>query len=264
MTSTVEFSFRDPRSLNPYNIKSILGLDADLIIPKFEGSDGLLKFYNLILKKRTIVVQIGLNPNFADNETYSDLRDYLYKFIASSRKGRVELKFKNEDDIVASISGFVSKFETDLFERNQEVQLTIECPDPLLKAPMPVDASVAIIDANTISIGDALSNAPHGFTAVLNIAEDVFVIDIKDPDANWLFRIRPPGGFLAGDQIFLCSEFNNKSLYMIRDSAIIHLADVIQLVSIWPLIFPGVNVFKVNHPGITWTSISYYPTYWGV
>lgn len=130
-------SFRDPGSTNPYNIIGITGLDADAIVPKYYRGPSS-SFYNMSLVNRDVVMQIGLNPDFTAYKTFSDLRDDLYRLIASSRTGKVSLHFKNRLDTVAVLSGSISKFETPLFEKKQTVTLTMACDDPMLRAPDPV------------------------------------------------------------------------------------------------------------------------------
>ncbi len=73
----ISLSYRDPTSQNPFQVKSILGLDAEEITPKFyrAGGGAQGKYYDLTLSKRDIVVQIALNPTFALGKSYSELRD---------------------------------------------------------------------------------------------------------------------------------------------------------------------------------------------
>lgn len=260
-------SFRDPQNLNPYNVKGIDGLDADDIVPRYYGgSGGSAKFYNLTLEKRTLVVRIGLNPRMSQAESYSNLRDDLYRFISSSRTGLIEVQFKNALATIATISGFVTKFEAPHFEKTQEVKLTISCDDPLLRAPNPVTVDLDdLLPAETV-ITDAFSTAPHGFIFGMDIATPRASILITDPDDDsWSFEVTPAGGFLADDILIFSSEYNDKFLYLVRDLEEIHLADKISAGSVWPIIFPGVNTFSFDEPaGLSWTLIEYRPTYWGV
>ena len=258
-------SFRDPTSINPYNVKAIVGLDSESIVPQRYASSEVSDFYNLSLQNRQIVIRVGLNPNFTDNESYSDLRDNLYKFIASSRTGSIQLQFKNALEVIAVISGYISKFEAPQFEKTQEVQITIQCSEPMLKALTPV--SVEGIDPSHTIITDDKSTAPHGFSFSMGITFAIGSIKITDPnDSSWGFEIVPVGGFMNGDELYFSSEFNNKQLYLVRARVtIIQLADVLTSVSVWPIMFPGENIFSfTNSSYLRWDDISYYPTYWGV
>jgi hypothetical protein len=260
-------SFRDPTRENPFNVKEIVGLDADEIIPRYYGTSGANKFYSLSLLKRDIVLKINLSPRFGQSETYSDLRDYLYKMIASSRTGKIQLQFKNDTEIVAAINGFVSKFETAHFDQDQEVQLTVNCDEPMLKALTPTVMSLVGLNPAATTIQDTKSNAPHGFQFDIKITANMASIKITDPrdPTAWSFELRPVGGFLTNDVLHFSSEYNNKYLYYTRGATTVYLADVIQLGSIWPYLFPGNNTFAFTTPAsLTWQKISYYPTYWGV
>lgn len=263
----VLLSFRDPNRYNPYNVKEIVGLAADEIIPRYYGMSGTDKYYSLSLQKRDIVLKIDLSPRFDQSETVSDLRDYLYRMIASSRTGKIQIQFKNESEIVAAINGFVSKFETDHFDRNPEVQLTINCDEPMLRGLTPTDVSVTGLNPATTTIQDTKSTAPHGFTFDMKVTASITGIKITDPryPTAWSFEVIPVGGFVNNDIVHFSSEYNNKQLYRTRAGGVLYLADVITIGSIWPFIFPGNNTFAFTNPtSLVWQKISYYPTYWGV
>lgn len=262
-TDTIELSFRDPQRLGSFNAKNILGLDADAITARFYASG----FYALSIEKRQVVIRIGLNPNFSLNETYNSLRDDIYAVITSSRTGMVHLHLKNGDDIVAAVNGFVSKVEAPLFEKTQEVVVTIDDVDGILRAVDLVEVDLTGLTPAETEITDLLSTAPHGFSFELEFSAAKAAIEITDPgDSTWSFEVTPAGGFLTGDILHFCSEQNEKVLYIERGPSTIHLADKITPGSVWPLIFPRrVNTFAVaTSADIAWQSIEYYPAYWGV
>lgn len=260
-------SFRDPSRSNPYNVRVIEGLGAEEITPRYYGGPGgSTKFHNLALGPRVVVVRIDLNPRFHLNETYSSLRDALYKHIASSRTGSLQIQFKNSVNVVAALTGFINKVEPDLFTKEQGVQLTINCSDSMLKALVPTELVVGPLDPALTVITDAFSTAPHGFTfelAFTGVRPSLIITDPGDP--TWSFTVTPSGGFLVGDILHFSSEFNNKYLYIERGVSTIHLADVISSDSVWPILFPGENNLSLSGAAsLDWNAISYYPTYWGV
>lgn len=268
--STINVSYRDPAGQNPYVAKSIIGLDADEITSMFYrvSDQSNKKYYNLSLKKRDVVMQIGLNPDFSLDKTYSDLRDDLYKLIASSRTGSIQLHFKDGVTKVAAISGFITKFEAPQFTKTPEVQLTISCTDPMLKALTPVNEDVTVLDPSFTSIVDDKSTSPHGFRfgMIFTSTSSGFTIqDILGP--SWAFEVDLTGSplvnFVVGDELHFSSENNNRYLYLIRGFNVIHLVDRIIPTSVWPILFPGENNFICINP-VNWDYITYYPTYWGV
>lgn len=275
-TSNVcSLSFRDPTSQNPYQVSGIVGLDAEEIVPRYYGASGGSddKYYTLSLQKRDVVVKIVLNPRFALLESYSSLRDELYRLIASARTGALRLEFKDGVTVVASVSGFVSKFETDQFAKQPSATLTISCDEPMLRGPSIIEVDVGELDPEYPVIEDELSTAPHGFVFDVTFTSDMDDFIIADSELNWAFGLAFGlyGGFHVGDVLHFSSEHNAKELYLTRSAAPgappgapqIHLAHVVSPRSIWPIIFPGTNSF-VCSTGFEWTSMSYYPTYWGV
>lgn len=256
-------SFRDPGRKNPYNVKVINGLDADEIIPRYYGASGETKFYNLSLEKRELVIWVELNPDFKTGQSISDLRDAIYKMISSSRTGLLQIQFKDGLETIAAISGFVSKFEAPHFNKAPELQITITCNDPMLRALTPTIVDVVGLDPATTMIEDTKSTAPHGMKFEMSFTAAAASFSIGD--VGWDFEVTPVGGFLIGDVLHFSSEYNDKHVYIVRGVDTIHLADVITPGSIWPLLFPGENTFVCGSPtSLNWDAISYYPTYWGV
>lgn len=258
-------SFRDPKKQNQYNVKAIVGLDADEIVASAYGvSEG---FYNMTLAQRNVVARIELNPRFSMDETYSDLRDNLYRIISSSRTGLVQLLFKNGINVVAAVSGSVKKFETDHDSITSEVQITINCPDPILRGLTRVALDVTSFNPASITVKDTVSTAPHGFQSEIKVLAIVGELIMSDSSLNptWSFTIDPTGGFLVNDVIHFSSEHNNKYVHVMRAGAVIFIADAILPASVWPTMFPGNNSFVIATPtSFAWKAFSYYNTYWGV
>lgn len=273
-SDVIQLSFRDPRSLNPYQCKSIAPLDADEIRPQFYGTSGdsTKRYYQMAQQKREPVALIGLNPRFGEptDNSYSELRDRLYRLIQSSRTGVVNIVFQADGVDVASISGTVSKIEAAHFTATPEVQITFSCPNPMLQSP----SRLAVISTDffhppvlddDVSIVDDVSTAAHGFRFEVKFtgAYSSFVVSPPGGSPEWTFDVRPYGGFLNDDVLYFSSEVRNKYLYIKRGGTTIHLGDAIQTNSIWPTLFPGTNLFHTNHP-VQWMKLDHFVTYWGV
>lgn len=262
-----------PNSSDRFVIKAMTGLDADEIIPRFYGFGSLdaAKFYQMNMNKREIVMRILLNPRWNMGETYSDVRDDLYRAISSTRDGLLSLLFKSSATTVASLNGSVTKFEVPHFSKTAEVQLTILCEDPLLRSVSSVEVDPADISGSTIVVSDASSTAPHGFemTVTFSAAAGDFVIqDASTP--NWIFKIDPAVGndFASGDVLYISSEFGNKRVERTRSSVVSYMLDSVTPGSVWPVIFPGRNEFylpgRVPTVKYSITSFKYKAAYWGV
>ncbi len=279
-----EFAFRNPKSTGTYVAKAIVGLDADEIVPKFYGFslNGQTRFFDRTVKKRDVVMRIALNPRRVINETYSDLREEIYKAIAANRTGEVELHFYSGATLVALLVGYLTKIEVPHTTKTPEMQITIHCDQPFLRAVNPVRLEANHISAtNPVVIADSLSTAPHGFKFVIrfNAAGDRFIMQDQE-NPTWKFDIFPGElkavsdevdpeavvitGFQINDELHFSSDLNEKYLSLVRSGVTYQLVDKIQLGSIWPVIFPGANKFWIISPAFTWVEMEYYAAYWGV
>ena len=263
-------SFKNPSNSNPYTATSIDGLDAEEINARFYGLavTSKAKQFNLSLPERDVTLHIALSPNFANNKSYSDLRDDLYKAVYSSRTGVVELRFKDDAITKAVLTGFITRFESPRFTKSPEVTLTIRCPEPMLKAPTRTNVAVSGL-GSTFTITDSESTAPHGFKFDLTFNADTASFVMKDSATpEWTFNlgsilIGGLTGFKNNDHLYVSSESGDKSVYLIRSGTTYPLADKVLPGSSWPLIFPQVNNFVVTTGAFTWGSISHLYTYWG-
>lgn len=259
------FSFEDPASENPYQVNGMTGLDVDEIQRKFYGTGGSgQKFYDRTLPKRDVTVRLGLNPQWADGQTHSDLRDQLYRTISSSRTGSVYLAFYNGEDVVALLVGEVVKMEAALFESKQEMQVSLECKDPMLRAPLQLEVDIEGLDPADTTITDNVSTAPHGAVFLVKFTgdEDTFVIN---GDEESFFSVTPigVGGFQVDDTLLISNEYGARGVVMWRGTTPTVIADGIDQGSSWPIIFPGDNHFECVGD-VEWEYIKHTPTYWGV
>jgi hypothetical protein len=275
-TEPVTFSLGDKLVSSKYRVRAIMGLDAEEITPKFYGFGTVTKsrFYNFGLRAREIVMRIVLRPRFNLGESYSDVRDELYRVISANRTGIVTLHFNANATNVAQIHGFITKFEAAHFNKEPEVQITIRCDDPMFRAINPVKLlpediqGLPALDYPDVNVSDVLSTAPHGLSMkiIFNTNSPSFTIrDTPTVSPDWMFRIIPSGGFITSDILYLSSEFSNKYLTLDRGGNNIYMMDLIEPSSIWPIIFPGENKLYFGEPSAyDWEYIEYYPTYWGV
>lgn len=265
---TFSLSQSDPDAL--YMVREMSGLDADELIPRFYGFSQYTKdkYYDFVMKPRTIVLRLVLNPRFSLDETYSDIRDNLYRSISAVRNGSVVLHFNYMGTTVARVYGFITKFEVPYMTPLPEVQLSIRCDDAVFRAINPVIYdSTELRKTNPIIIGDNLSTAPHGFQFELTFKANMYTFTIQDAQINpeWTFRIIYSSGFKIGDVLHFSSDYANKYLYIVRGASTIHLIDKIHTESLWPILFPGSNSFWFLDIGnFDWNSVQYYAAYWGV
>jgi len=261
-----EFSLDNTDHTQPYLIQSAFGLDVADLRPNFYAlsSDTRSKYYNMASSPREITIRIKLNPQYGSGQTPSSLRDTLYKAISSSRTSTVELRFMNGSTTVATIFGFVTRFEAPLFSSNPEVQITLKSDYFFLKAPTRTSVNLANLSKSNPVLTDYVSTAPHGFRMQITFtgttSTDLIIYEYGSTE--WSFTIGVQ--FITGDVLYFSSEENNRYLYRIRGSTVLHLTNYLANDAIWPLMFPGTVILAVNTSSYNWNDLSYYPTYWGV
>jgi len=282
----LRFSLRKQNSFEKYMVRHIVGLDAEELIPRFYGfskqapmpaSASRDKFYDFTMKPRQVSMRVILNPNFKNNESYSDVRDELYKMISATRTGQVIMYFHAEATAVAQLEGSITKFEAGYFNALPEVQITINCENPFLRGVIPViydlnDDSYPdpIVIDDYIHVPDSLSTAPHGvkIIGVYNTTENSFSLrDHESPgEYEWQF-IASGFSAVADDEIVISSIAGEKNVLLVSGATTTYLLDKITSVSMWPMIFPGENRIwcqEVAEGTLDITRVEYYPLYWGV
>ena len=249
-----------------YIIEASSGLDAQEIQPRFYSTSSIYKYFDLKVPSREIALKIRLNPQFGSGESYSSLRDTVYRAMSASRTGLVQLRFMNGTTTVAAISGFPKKLEAELFSKDPNIQLTIGCDDGFLYGLTRTEVSVVGLDTSTPTLTDNVSTAPHGFRFTMTCIASKTAFTIRDTTGDWEWVL--PYAFNVGDILHFGSEAGNQYVYRVRSSAVLQLADRLNAGAVWPIMFPGANDFVITTSGgsvgFTWGGISYATTFWGV
>lgn len=265
----VEFALPRER-FTRYVVRSILGIDAEQLIPKFysRGAQSGDRFYEYTMKPREIVVRVVLNPDYRINEDVAELRDELYRLISNRRSGLVQLQFRSGGTTVCVIDGMITKFEVLHFTQVPELQITFDCPDPIFRAMNPVKILPGDLPTGSpIIIPDDKSTAPHGFSFKVEYTGLASTMTIQDhaTTPEWQFSIAPTGGFAAGDILSVSSEYRNKSVYHDKTPGGGPIMDKVVSGSVWPQIWPGGSIFYFNNSANWhWLELEYYPAFWGL
>lgn len=283
-------ALRNPNMEQPFILKASTGLDADEILSVYNGSPVGPKYFKMGPKKRTVVLLIKTNPQYGSYlgfdtqplNTAGDLRDVLYKAISWGNEGELELRFMTDSDYTASLFGFVTKVEASTFSPETEMQLTIECDYPFLRSTEDV-YPVTELGLVYAGLDDFFSTAPHGWKCQFKFTEDCNSFSMHEVNQklkkalNYSFHINY--AFKTNDLLHFSSEDEDKYLFVEKGSPtsvlrgykpnmskVTHLTDKIQINSVWPLMRPGKNSFKLSREstGIILYNLTYRPTYWGI
>lgn len=275
----------DASETDPFILKASDGLDADEIDPLYYGRTSTksletpFDFFRPTLLNRTVVLRMGLNPNFSAGERPGDLRDIIYRAISSNRASEVEVRIYDNDFAWGKLVGRITKVEAPLGTQSPETQITISCR----KEKMVRGVWRKIVDPTSLAkapliISDNMSTAPHGFSVQFIFSADTqeFVISNKARYPDWEFRLVPEYlpdgqfGFKTGDRVTVDSENQTAQLFRpyTGGAYIWGLADRIVPGSIWPVMFPGTNQYYPddgnNQANWYYGSFNYVESYWGI
>lgn len=291
ITKHVSFFVHEHVRDNPYILKRATGLDPEEIIRTYNDGPA---FFRLRPKERVISMQIKLNPNYGNNISIGDLRDYLYRLIATNTKAstwnsdtKLELRCMSGSIYVGSLFGVISKLEADIFSNSPDVTIEFTCDDPFIRSVNFIDLSDSIqtnsseshtyfngITYNvesSFSCNDEKSTAPHGFqfeaqcisTPPSSETEPKkFIIwDSRNP-LYYIFSATMD--FQPGQVVHFSSEEDNRYFYTITNMGLkIDLLNSIYWGSIWPMLSPGDNFIEVSE-GFNITAVRHRESYWGV
>lgn len=232
------------------------------------------------IEPRNIVIQIRPRGNIEEN------RLRLYEYFASG--DWCKLYFRNGSRNVA-IEGYVENIESNLFENNQVVQISILCPEPFFKD---VEKSVIdiskehsafefpfVIDKNGI---DFSVFERDRFTCVVNYgeADTGMIIEIEAPNVSGITfscpvirnyitgeSLKIDATISGGEKIVINTNVGKKSIVKISNGTETNIMNTFNLKTTWLQLRKGANYFTYDYNGwdhIFKIKINYSSNYLGV
>ena len=110
-------------------VSSIAGLDpvkATIVSSSFAQLDGS-QYQSSRREERHIILKLDLIPDYITTSV-EDLRRILYSFFMP--KSMLNLNFVRSDGLEVTIAGMVETFETELFDKDPSVIISITCFNP--------------------------------------------------------------------------------------------------------------------------------------
>lgn len=238
--------------------------DIDLMIGDYSRDGGY--YQGRRVGNRNVVLTIDLNPNPALGETVSGLRELLYRAFLDPLvdADHVELVLLNDDGRVLNLYGYVEKIETDLFDIETMVQISMICPDPYLRD---VAETVLVNPTGTwISVPFTYGgSAETGFAAEIVISSETPVLTVKNNSQAMVFEHQ----FLAGDVVYLNTNRGERDAAYMRDGVVKPLLAKLTPESKWLELHSQSNTMNVHGAlmsdliaGVR--TLTYRASYWGI
>lgn len=237
-----------------YDILSIDGLtspDTNINTSNLYYADGCV-INSMKAEKRNIVINLNIKPPIEMN------RLNLYKFFAC--KAKITLYWTNDSRDVY-IKGIVEKFEANLFDKVQQPQISIICPQPYFIAT--TEDVIGFTDSESL-FEFPFSISDMGITMGEGKGRISQVVDVGEATTGIIIKISAVGGAVTnptimnrttGDtftisytmsdsqQIVVNSNVSEKSIYLYTGSSKKNFLSKRKYGTQWITCVPGYNDF---------------------
>ena len=238
-----------------YDILSIDGLtspDTNINTSSLYYADGCL-VNSMRAEKRNIVINLNIKPPIETN------RLELYKFFAC--KAKITLYWTNDSRDVY-IKGIIEKFETNLFDRLQQPQISIICPQPYFIST--TEDVIGFTDSESLFEFPFSISWPPGKAISEEKGRISQLVDVGEATTGIIIKISAVGGAVTnptvmnrttGDtftinytmsdsqQIVVNSNVGEKSIYLYTGSSKKNFLSKRKYGTQWITCVPGYNDF---------------------
>lgn len=257
--SVVDLPIVDAKPSDVYILKNADGLgppEVDVSIVNTLNAGGF--YQGRRPQPREIVLHIGLNPNYAVEQTVSDLRQSFYGMMTPGAADIVKIELMDDDTSLVYTEGYVKKLEIAPFSKTPELQMTLSCLQQYFRAP-----AYLYIDpgpqANPLI--DNIGTAPAGFHMDVVFTAALTSWTLTDSLGKKMLITYP---FAIGDTLMLDTRPGFRSIKVKRASVITNIIYALSADSVWHMLHGGDNIFTTSSAAFTWGDVYYLPQYWGI
>lgn len=241
---------RDITGLGPPDLNVLIGTSIKVDGGYYKGRQ---------INDREIVATVGLNPNYANGETYESLRENLYSLLTSGDEPiRVGLYEGSVEK--AFTTGHISKFEIAVFQASPAIQITIKCPSALFDS----NENVKLVVGSSAGAGQAIvinsaGNAPSGIRLSWTMVADAPGVDVTIGQHKFSLT----NSYKEGDRLALVTIPRQRSITLYRGTNVYNNLHRVNATSTWVQVYPGAQNLIISQPA-NQIEIEYTPSYWGV
>lgn len=229
-----------------YVVREIEGLDpvkASIVSSRLAQVDGT-EYQASRRDSRNIIIRLGFEPDYV-NTTIRDLRQTLYRYLMP--KAEVTLRFYIEDEPFVDIQGRVESFETSLFAKDPQVDISVVCFDPdfydLDTTLVEGLASPSLLWTNIDYEGGVETGLE--FTLLVDRELPGFTIH-QEGSGNQQRRFEIEAPLLAGDVVTVNTRPGQKQATLTREGTTSSLLYGVRPAAYWLELYPGSNDIRVQ------------------
>lgn len=251
-------------------IEEIEGLEpvkATLVSSSFANVDGEQN-HSSRREARDVKLKVGLETNYATN-TVRSLRSLLYSYFMP--KSTVFLRFVHDDDFAVDIVGTVETFETPIFTKEPQADISVRCFNPDFVVPSPTVLELVTVDGTEENEGwldidyDGTVETGIVLELSLNRVENLITVYNQSPSSG-LRQLDFSAPLVVGDTLRLSTVSGAKGATLTRAGTITSVLYGVDPQSAWLTLEQGINRFRVyatGTPAIPYT-LEYLTRYGGL
>ncbi len=257
--NVVDFPIIGVKPTDLYILKNVDGLgppEVDVSIAQTLNAGGV--YQGRRPHSRQIVALVGLNPNYSLGEVPGDLRTSLYGMLTPGYVDNIVVQIIDDEEVVASTTGYVSKMEINPFSDTPEVQIAVECLQQYLVAENevflepPDKVSPEIVNLGT---------APAGIFMEVQFTTDLPGWTLSDISGQ---KMEINYSFLTGDILTIDTRPGHRGIWVSRLGVLTNIIWALSADSIWYMLHGGTNTFSTSSSSFDWGDVFYLPQFWGI
>ena len=258
VSNKITFELYDDGSKTGYFIKKIEGLGpvkASINTSTAANKAGV-NYVSSKKEPRNIVLTLGLRSTSVRSVEY--YRQYLYKMFRIGRGVTINVITDNRNVVTF---GYVEYCEPDIFSSEEDVVISIICPDSNMKKST---ENTQVISWNTPNnlfnlnlTTDGECNVGFRLELTFGVA-GVPIFSLRNSSGQTFvanlssISIGSNNGVLARDKLILNTNYGEKGVYILRNNVHHSILDVITYKSKWFELLYGLNTFSLTFgPDVT-------------
>lgn len=257
--TVIDFSIIGATPQDVYICKSVDGLgptEIDVSIAETLNAGGF--YQGSRPHNRQIVALVGLNPNYTAGQVPGDLRESLYGLLTTGGDDEITVQIVDDEDVIASTVGHVSKMEINPFSETPEVQITTDCEKAYFVAPNELFLEPASKPSPTI---ENVGSAPAGIHLEVMFTEALPGWTLERSNGQ---KMQFDYDFLVGDLLTVDTRPGSRGIWLTRVGVLTNIIYALSADSVWFMLYGGVNSFATSSSSFDWGDVFYLPQFRGI
>lgn len=269
--TNVDFPIIGADPSGPYVLKSADGLgppERDVFLARTVQEGGVRQGSRT--RDRQVVLLVGLQPEWDIGQTSEELRSELYGLLTPPYNLPVGLQLMLGDTVMGVAQGDISRFETAIFTKDPQVQITVDCDYPYFLAPA-IEyqyPTKTVVGGKTAFDVANEGTAPAGFWLKLVLQETVGGSLILSDNHAFGQKMEIGGTWAAGDILEIDTRAGQRGIWKIESGTTTRKSALNDLTpsSPWMQLHKGPNRLLLNRLAFDWegNGFGHTPAFWGV